>query len=101
MSCRVIGRTVEAEMLKHLCGMAAARGLPQAARPLCPSARNQLVKDLYSSFDFVLVEDQAGTTIWEYDLVRKRAVRNNMIAASAEAAAEPAELVVVPAASAG
>src|SRR5882672_3051041 len=101
MSCRVIGRTVEAEMLKHLCGMAAARGCHRLRGRYVPSARNQLVKDLYSSFDFVLVEDQAGTTIWEYDLVRKRAVRNNMIAASAEAAAEPAELVVVPAASAG
>jgi predicted enzyme involved in methoxymalonyl-ACP biosynthesis len=101
MSCRVIGRTVEAEMLKHLCRIAAALGCHRLRGRFVPSSRNQLVKDLYSSFGFVLAEDQAGTTTWEYDLVRKSAVGNDVIAAWAEAATEPAELVAEPAAGAG
>jgi FkbH-like protein len=90
MSCRVIGRTVEAEILKHLCQIAAGRGCRRLRGRYVPSPRNQLVKDLYPSFGFGLLEDQSGATTWEYDLLRKGAVRSDVIAGWAEAEGQPA-----------
>lgn len=90
MSCRVIGRTVEAEMLKHLCQAAAARGCRRLRGTYVPTTRNQLVQDLYASFGFELVADEAGTTTWEYDLVRHGSIQNDAITDGAKAELVPA-----------
>ncbi len=90
MSCRVIGRTVEAEMLKHLCQATVARGCRRLRGVYVPSTRNQLVKDLFASFGFQLVGDQDGTTTWEYDLVRQGPIQNDVIADWAKAELAPA-----------
>jgi len=80
MSCRVLGRTVEAAMIEHLCREAAARGCRRVRGTYVPTTRNQLVRDLYPSFGFELVTEEAGTTTWELDLSRGGAIRNELIA---------------------
>jgi FkbH-like protein len=80
MSCRVLGRTVEAKTLEHLCREAAGRGCRRLRGTHVPTARNQLVRDLYGSFGFELVADAAGTTTWEFDLSRMGPIRNDLIA---------------------
>jgi len=79
MSCRVIGRTVEAEMLKHLCQEAATRGCRRLRGTYIPTGRNQLVKHLYANFGFELIADQAGTTTWGYNLLRQGPIGNDFI----------------------
>jgi FkbH-like protein len=68
MSCRVIGRTVEAELLAQLGQAAAARGCRFLRGTFVPSGRNQLVKDLYARFGFERVSEEDGVTSWQYDL---------------------------------
>ena len=80
MSCRVLGRSVEAKMLEHLCQEAAMRGCRRLRGTYVPTTRNQLVRDLYGSFGFELIADEAGTTTWEFDLSRMAAIRNDVVA---------------------
>ncbi len=69
MSCRVIGRTVEAELLSHLARAALRQGLRYLRGTYRPTRKNAMVRDLYAKLGFELVETQAdGTTVWAYDL---------------------------------
>src|SRR5262249_652113 len=52
MSCRVIGRTVEKTMLDYLCAQAALRGVTTVRGLYIPTAKNQVVKDLYAQLKF-------------------------------------------------
>jgi FkbH-like protein len=83
MSCRVIGRTLENEMLRLLADAAAARGCRRLVASYVPTARNALVADLYPRLAFKPDGDQhdgrgsartAGTsgepaaTLWTLDV---------------------------------
>jgi FkbH-like protein len=68
MSCRVIGRTVENAMLQHLSRRAIASGCNLLRGTYIPSQKNGLVKNLYATLGFRLVEDREALSTWEYDL---------------------------------
>ncbi len=90
MSCRVLGRTVEAKMIEHLCREAAGRGCRRVRGTYIPTTRNELVRGLYADLGFELIADTAGTTTWEYDLSGTGAIRNDLIAEWADDGSRPA-----------
>jgi FkbH-like protein len=78
MSCRVIGRTADAEMLMHLCGEAETRRCSHLVGTYIPTAKNALVAEVFERFGFVLVEKaNDGTTRWMYDLAAEGPIRND------------------------
>ncbi len=79
MSCRVIGRTVEDAMLAHLCAHAAQRGATTIRGLYIPTAKNQLVKDVYSKFGFSIAKEVAGEQIWHYDFAARGSIENRFI----------------------
>lgn len=79
MSCRVIGRTVEAAMLGHLCRRAAELGCTTLRGTYVPTVKNAMVKDVFARFGFDLLEDAGGTTTWSYDLRARGALGNGFI----------------------
>jgi FkbH-like protein len=79
MSCRVIGRTVEAEMLKHLCLMAREKGCTAIRGFYFPTPKNGLVKDLYAKFGFTLEQENDQGSVWTYDMEALGPVRNQTI----------------------
>ena len=69
LSCRVIGRTIEAAMLERMCEDAKSRGLQSVTGRIIPTAKNAPVRDLYERHGFVQVnEGPAGETTWRMDL---------------------------------
>ncbi len=77
MSCRVIGRDLEQAMLNELAGLARARGCKTLRGIYVPSARNQLVADLYQRLGFSPATDEVGdggagaeSTSWDLELDR-------------------------------
>jgi len=79
MSCRVIGRTVEAELLSHLCRRAGELGCSRIRGTYIPTAKNGMVKEIFGKFGFEKVSDTDGTTVWEYDLAAKGPITNGFI----------------------
>jgi FkbH-like protein len=91
MSCRVIGRTVEAQVLQALSARALAAGCTRLRGTYVPSAKNGMVADVYGRFGFQLLGTaEDGTTTWEYDLEGKGPVQNRFIASAAIDASEEA-----------
>ena len=77
MSCRVIGRDLEQAMLNELAGLARVRGCKALRGIYVPSARNQLVADLYPRLGFSPATDEVGdsgagaeSTSWDLELDR-------------------------------
>ncbi len=68
MSCRVIGRTLEFEMLRYLCEKGRERGCRSIRGLYIPTEKNGLVRDLFSDLGFRLIEETNGTTTWERSL---------------------------------
>jgi FkbH-like protein len=64
MSCRVIGRTLEATVLQELAHAATAHGCGAIEGTYLPSAKNDLVRDLYQRLGFERVDDAR----WRYEL---------------------------------
>lgn len=79
MSCRVIGRTVEAELLSQVSRAAQRLGCTKLRGTYVPTAKNMMVKDVFSRFGFVCTSDAAGTTVWEYDLRANGPIENEFI----------------------
>jgi FkbH-like protein len=69
MSCRVIGRDVEAAMLNRLCLEAEERGLKRLRGTYIRTARNGLVSDIFERFGFAQVETNREASRWTYELV--------------------------------
>jgi FkbH-like protein len=83
MSCRVIGRTVEAQMLTHLCAEAKKVGGHTLRGTYVPTAKNSIVRDLYAQFGFRQIGVEGnGTTRWEYDLRARGPITNEFITES-------------------
>ena len=92
MSCRVIGRTVEAELLSHLCAAAERMGCTRLRGTYIPSAKNMMVSDVFSRFGFEQIADDEGTTQWEYDLAALGPIVNGFIAVQSAPAAAKQEV---------
>jgi FkbH-like protein len=80
MSCRVIGRTVEDALLARVCRVMQDLGCSILRGTYVPTGKNQLVRELYARFDFTMLDDQNGTTTWEYDIARQGPIRSDFIA---------------------
>lgn len=83
MSCRVIGRTADAEMLARLSRIALARGYRVLRGTYVPTAKNGLVKDLYGKFGFTLAGERDGVTTWTYDLAARGPIESGFIESAA------------------
>ncbi len=79
MSCRVIGRTVEKEMLARLCMLARERGIGRLRGTFIPTAKNGVVEKVFERCGFSLSSNEAGTTTWEYDIQREGIISSEFI----------------------
>ena len=79
MSCRVIGRTVENEMLARLSEAALERGATLLHGTFIPTAKNVVVKDVFERLGFTLRSSDSGTTTWEYDIDQKGPITSEFI----------------------
>ena len=69
MSCRVLKRDMELAMLDRLVERCRERGIKTIYGNYYPTAKNNMVRELYGSFGFVKIsEDEAGNTRWALDL---------------------------------
>lgn len=82
MSCRVIGRTIERELLKRLCESADRAGCSRLRGTYIPTAKNQVVATLYGDVGFCLVAENHGTTSWEYDLADRGPITSDFISST-------------------
>lgn len=73
MSCRVLGREVEAATLNLLCARASAMGCTRLFGLYRPSAKNELVREVYPRLGFTLLETMDdGRTRWNLRLYTDR-----------------------------
>lgn len=69
MSCRVLKRDMELAMLDTLAEEAARQGIEVLRGHYYPTAKNNMVKNLYGDFGFDKIsEDNEGNTLWEYNI---------------------------------
>jgi len=65
MSCRVLGRQVEEEVINQLCLIARDRGYSRLIGEYVPTAKNGLVRDLYRRVGFQQISPDGDTnTLW-------------------------------------
>lgn len=79
MSCRVIGRTVEATMLEHLCRRAADLQCTALHGTYIPTAKNAMAADAYAKCGFDRLRQDEGQEIWTYDLLAKGMITNQFV----------------------
>ena len=79
MSCRVIGRDVEAAMLHRLSREAVARGLRCLCGTYIRTAKNLLAGDVFERFGFDMVELGPDRSTWAYDLSVRGPIANEFI----------------------
>ena len=77
MSCRVIGRTVEAALLSHLCQCAQQLGCASIRGIYIPTAKNVMAKDVFARFGFEPLDENKGT--WVYDLRTRGLIKSEFI----------------------
>lgn len=79
MSCRVLKRGLEEAMLDELVDLCKEKSIKNIYGYYFPTAKNAMVKNLYSKFGFVKInENDKGDSVWKYkvaDHIRK----NNII----------------------
>ncbi len=81
MSCRVIGRTVEATMLEHLCMQASERGCTTLRGTYIPTAKNAMAADAYAKGGFEREREEQSQETWTYDLSAKGMITNQFVRA--------------------
>jgi FkbH-like protein len=87
MSCRVIGRTVEAELLSHVSEAALRMGCTAIRGTYIPTAKNGMVREIFAQFGFEKTSTASdGTTVWLYDLKKRGPIANGFIQRVAETA---------------
>jgi len=79
MSCRVIGRTVEATIMAHLCRRAERLGCTSLRGTYIPTEKNMMAQDAYAKLGFDLVDRSDGHVIWSYDILSKGPITNKFI----------------------
>jgi FkbH-like protein len=68
LSCRVIGRTVEAALLAHLAESAAQRGRKRLVGWFLPTKKNAPARDFYPQHGFERQETNGTGSLWTLDL---------------------------------
>lgn len=68
MSCRVLGRRVEEQVLAEIAEQARARGMTALRGRWIPSGRNGLVEEHYAKLGFVPAGTDGDATLWALDL---------------------------------
>lgn len=79
MSCRVIGRTVEATMLEHLCRRALQLGCTSIRGTYIPTPKNAMAAEAYPKQGFSRLDTTDGTETWMYDLQMNGPVTNPFV----------------------
>lgn len=79
MSCRVIGRTVEATMLEHLCRRATQLGCTTLRGTYSPTQKNVMAADAFAKHGFERVGINGRDEIWSYDLAAKGLIANTFV----------------------
>lgn len=74
MSCRVMGRTVEAAMLSVLCREAKLRHCTAIVGTYVPTEKNAAAATVYGQYGFVLTEHASDHSVWHYDLEAKEII---------------------------
>lgn len=79
MSCRVMGRTVEATMFEQLCQLGLAHQCVTIRGSYIPTAKNEPAKDVFSKFGFSRAAESNGTETWLYDLQENPLIQTEFI----------------------
>lgn len=79
MSCRVIGRTVEAAILARLCRRAEELGCTSLQGSYIRTEKNAMAADVYGKHGFDLVGEEGGVSTWTYDLQGRGSIANKFI----------------------
>jgi FkbH-like protein len=79
MSCRVLGRTVEATVLQYLFERAEQLGCTTVQGVYVPTAKNAMAKDVFAKFGFKLVDESSESCVWNYDLTVNPPIKNEFI----------------------
>ena len=67
MSCRVLGRKVEAMVLREILAQAQQAGMKRVVGVYRPTEKNALVREHYQKLGFSLIAEADGVTRWEMD----------------------------------
>ncbi len=67
MSCRVLKREMEYAMLDKLVAAAKEKGIETIYGYYYPTAKNNMVKELFGSFGFEKISDNEGNTVWKLE----------------------------------
>ena len=68
MSCRVLGRRVEAVVLDEIVTAAKNNGVKALVGIFIPTGRNEMVREHYGKLGFVKIEESETSTVWRLDL---------------------------------
>jgi predicted enzyme involved in methoxymalonyl-ACP biosynthesis len=68
MSCRVLNRRLEEQILNVLCACARERGIRRLVGIYRPTAKNAMVKDHYGKLGFTLTGESDDAMTWTLDL---------------------------------
>ena len=71
MSCRVLGRQVEEEIINQLCRAASARSARTIVGEYIPTPRNGMVADLYPRLGFTALSAGADGSLWSLDVATR------------------------------
>jgi predicted enzyme involved in methoxymalonyl-ACP biosynthesis len=64
MSCRVLGREVEALLLQEIVRVAANEGATKLVGKFIPTTKNELVRDHYKKLGFANSGQDGDATVW-------------------------------------
>ncbi len=80
MSCRVLKRDMEFAMMDEVVIKCIERGIKSIRGYYYPTAKNAMVKNFYELQEFTKIsEDDAGNTVWEYQIHDGYVKKNNVI----------------------
>ena len=79
MSCRVIGRTVEATMLEQLCRQAAQLDCTVLQGTYIPTQKNTMAADAYAKHGFEPFDQTRSHQVWRYDLKTRGPITNRFV----------------------
>ncbi len=68
MSCRVLKRQVEDEVLNELIRLARSKGCSRLEGVYLPTAKNEMVRDFYATMGFALKSEDANARVFELEL---------------------------------
>jgi len=80
MSCRVLKRDMEFAMMDEFVKAAKEKGIKKIKGYYYPTAKNAMVKEFYGLQGFEKIsEDDAGNTVWEYEIPDEPVCRQKVI----------------------